>query len=66
MRIELTDRAKAIVWWIALAASMLFLVIGVDYFPCLICWMPMCIVFYFAMQSKAFKKSFNKFTDSIC
>lgn len=66
MRIELTDKAKAILWWIALAASMLFLVVGVDYFPCLICWMPMCIVFYFAMQSKAFKKSFIKFRDEIC
>lgn len=66
MRIELTDKAKAILWWIVLAASMLFLVIGVDYFPHLICWMPMCIVFYFAMQSKAFKKSFDKFTDSVC
>lgn len=66
MRIELTDKAKAILWWIALAASILFLVIGVDYFPCLICWIPMCVVFYFAMQSKAFKKSFDKFTDSIC
>lgn len=66
MRIELTDKVKAILWWIALAASMLFLVIGVDYFPHLICWIPMGIVFYFAMQSKAFKKSFDKFTDRIC
>jgi hypothetical protein len=66
MRIELTDKAKAILWWIALAASMLFLVIGVDYFPPLVCWTPMCIVFCFAMQSKSFKKSFDKFTDRIC
>lgn len=65
MRIKLTDKAKVILWWIALAASMLLLVIGVGYFPYLVCWMPMCIVFYFAMQSKAFKKSFDKF-DSIC
>ena len=65
MRIKLTDKAKVILWWIALAASMLLWVIGVDYFPYLVCWMPMCIVFYFAMQSKAFKKSFDKF-DSIC
>lgn len=66
MRIELTDKAKAILWWIVLATSMLFLVIGVDFFPCFVCWMPMCIAFYFAMQSKAFKKSFDKLTDSIC
>lgn len=66
MRIELTDKAKAILWWMALAASMLFLVIGVDYFPHLVCWIPMCIVSYFAMQSKAFKKSFIKFRDEIC
>jgi hypothetical protein len=66
MRIELTDKAKAILWWIVLAASMLFLVIGVDYIPHLVCWMPMCIAFCFAMQSKAFKKSFNKLSDRIC
>lgn len=66
MRIELTDKAKAILWWIVIAASMLFLVIGVDYFPHLICWMPMCIVSYFAMRSKAFHKSFVKFPDRIC
>lgn len=66
MRIELTDKVKATLWWIALVASFLFLVIGVDYLPHLICWIPMGIVFYFAMQSKAFKKSFDKFTDRIC
>ena len=66
MRIELTDKAKAILWWIALAASILFLIIGVDYFPHLACWMPICVVFYLAMHSKAFRKSFDKFTDSIC
>lgn len=66
MRIILSDRVKAILWWIVLAASIRFVVIGVDDFPHLICWMPMCVVFYFAMQSKAFKKSFNRFIDSVC
>lgn len=66
MRIELTDKTKAILWWIVLAASMLFLIIGVDYFPFALCYLPLFVSIVFASQSKSFKKSFNKFTDRIC
>lgn len=33
---------------------MLFLIIGVDYLPHLVCWMPMILTAFFIAQCKAF------------
>lgn len=66
MRIRLSDRVKASICWGALILSVLFLIIGVDYFPFALCYLPLFVSIVFASQSKSFKKSFDKFTDRIC
>ena len=47
-------RKKITLCYIALFASMLFLVIGVDYLPHLVCWMPMILTAFFVANCKAF------------
>jgi hypothetical protein len=66
MRIRLSDRVKVSICWGALILSVLFLIIGVDYFPFALCYLPLFVSIVFVSQSKAFKKSFDKFTDRIC
>lgn len=65
MRIILTDRAKVILCWSALILSALFLIIGVDYLPCLICWIPLCIVGYAVYQCEPFRVKINKIVDEL-
>lgn len=57
-----SDAAKARVCWIALIASILFLVIGVDYMPHSICWLPLIVTFYFSSNCEAFLNSLNNFS----
>ena len=44
---------------------MLFLVIGVDYMPHIMAWLPMIIAFYFAFRCKAFFVHINHLLDKI-
>ena len=42
--------------WIAIVASILFLTIGVDYFPILACWIPLLVTIKFVFACPAFRK----------
>lgn len=64
--ISLRDKVIASICWGALILSALFLIIGVDYFPFAVCYLPLFVSIVFVSQSKAFKKSFNKLADIIC
>lgn len=58
-----SDATKARVCWVALIASMLFLVIGVDYMPHSICWLPLIVTFYFSFNCEAFLNSLKNFSN---
>ena len=49
----------------ALIASALFLVVGVDYLPHLICWLPLIISATFACSSSAFVAHINRWLDKV-
>lgn len=49
----------------ALIASALFLIIGVDYLPHLVCWLPMLITATFALSSRAWVAHINKWLDKV-
>lgn len=48
-----------------LIASALFLVIGVDYLPHLVAWLPLLVSATFALSSRAWVASINKWLDKI-
>ena len=44
---------------------MLFLVIGVDYLPHAVCWLPLLITAFFSLRCKAFCKHINNWLDRV-
>ena len=50
---------------IALIVSALFLVVGVDYLPHLICWLPLIISATFACSSSAFVAHVTRWLDRV-
>lgn len=50
---------------IALIACVLFLVVGVDYLPHLVCWMPLIITAYLALKCRAFVAHINRWLDRV-
>lgn len=50
---------------IALIACVLFLVVGVDYLPHLVCWMPLIITACFALSSRAFVTYITRWLDRV-
>lgn len=61
----MTMKLKVTICWIALILSTLFLIIGVDSLPYIVCWLPLIIVGYAVAQCKEFKESFNRLADHI-
>lgn len=49
----------------ALIASALFLIVGVDYLPHLICWLPLIISATFACSSSAFVAHVTQWLDRV-
>ena len=49
----------------ALIASALFLVVGVDYLPHLVCWLPLIISATFACSSSAFVAHISRWLDRV-
>ena len=49
----------------ALITSALFLVVGVDYLPHLICWLPLIISATFACSSSAFVAHVSQWLDRV-
>lgn len=58
-----TTKIKAIT--AALIASALFLIIGVDYLPHLVAWLPMFITATFALSSRAWVAHVNRWLDKV-
>lgn len=56
---------KITLCYIALITSMLFLVIGVDYLPHAVCWLPLLITAFFSLRCKAFCKHINNWLDRV-
>lgn len=56
---------KIAICYAALIISAIFLIIGVDYLPYIVCWLPIIVVGYVAVQCKEFRNSFNKLIDNI-
>lgn len=52
----MTDKMRIRICWVAIVASILFLVIGVDYFPVLACWIPLLITIKLTFSCRAFRK----------
>lgn len=52
----MTDKMQIRLCWIAIIISVLFLVIGVDYFPMLACWIPLLITVKLTFTCHAFRK----------
>lgn len=52
----MTEKMQIKVCWAAIIASILFLVIGVDYFPILACWLPLLITCKFTFMCRAFRR----------
>ena len=61
----MSNQNKIRVCYTALALAMLFLVIGVDYMPHIMAWLPMIIAFYFAFRCKTFFVHINHLLDKI-
>lgn len=61
----MTMKLKVTICWVALILSTLFLIIGVDSLPYIVCWLPLIIVGYAVAQCKEFKENFNKVVDNI-
>lgn len=49
----------------ALIASALFLIIGADYLPHLVCWLPMLITATFALSSRVWVAHINRWLDKV-
>lgn len=49
----------------ALIASALFLIIGVDYMPHLVAWLPMLVTATFAFSSRAWVAHINRWLDKV-
>lgn len=58
-----TTKIKVIT--VALIASALFLIIGVDYVPHLVAWLPMLITATFALSSRAWVAHINRWLDKV-
>lgn len=58
-----TTKIKAIT--AALIASALFLVIGVDYLPHLVAWLPILITATFAFSNRAWVAHVNRWLDKV-
>lgn len=52
----MTDKMQIRICWVAIIASILFLVIGVDYLPILACWMPLLVTCKLTFACDAFRK----------
>lgn len=49
----------------ALIASALFLIIGVDYLPHLVAWLPMLVTATFALSSRAWVAHISRWLDKV-
>lgn len=56
---------KIALCYAAVIFSAIFLIIGVDYLPYIVCWLPIIVVGYVVAQCKEFKENFNKVVDNI-
>lgn len=61
----MTTKTKISLCYIAILASMLFLTIGVDYFPILVCWIPLVITAYFTLRYEPFRDNLAEFLNNI-
>ena len=61
----MNNKMKITMCYIILAVSILFLAIGVDYLPHLVCWMPLLISFYFTLNCRAFFVHINRWLDRV-
>jgi hypothetical protein len=60
---KITTKIKVIT--AAVIASVLFLIIGVDYLPHLVAWLPMLVTATFALSSRAWVAHINKWLDKV-
>lgn len=56
---------KVAICYAAIILSILFLVIGVDYLPILLCWVPLIITGGFALKCRAFVDSLNNIVNNV-
>lgn len=56
---------KVAICYAAIILSMLFLVVGVDYLPILLCWVPFIIAGYCTLKCRAFVDSLNNIVNNI-
>lgn len=61
----MTTKVKITACYIAISASIIFLTIGVDYFPILACWIPLIVVVYFALRYEPFRDNLADFLNNI-
>lgn len=61
----MTTKTKITICYIAVAISILFLAIGVDYFPILACWIPLLITSYFTLRYEPFRDNLADFLTNI-
>ena len=61
----MTTKFKITTCYIALIASIIFLTIGVDYFPILACWIPFIVVAYFTLRYEPFRDNLADFLSNI-
>lgn len=61
----MTTKVKITTCYIALIASIIFLTIGVDYFPILACWIPFIVVAYFTLRYEPFRDNLADFLSNI-
>lgn len=59
-------KTKIAICWVAIAISMIILVVGVDHYPLMACWMPLIISFVFALRCEAFREHITHNLDKIC
>ncbi|MBR3912572.1 MAG: hypothetical protein IKJ48_07925 [Alistipes sp.] len=61
----MTTRLKTAICYTAVILSFLFLIIGVDYLPVLLCWIPLIVTLFFVAKCDSFVESVNRLIDKI-
>ncbi|MBR5821328.1 MAG: hypothetical protein IKY51_00585 [Alistipes sp.] len=59
------DSTKITICHLANIASILFLIVGVDYLPHGACWMPILISAFFTLRCRVFYKHINTWLDRL-
>lgn len=62
----MTDKTKIAVCYTAIAISALFLVVAVDHFPFMACWLPLIATIVFTLRCDAFRNHITNKLDKIC